>query len=81
MSFSTAPKTFLKLLLWAGLFGLPAGWFCGKLLRERLSGAVDLGPTNLLPGFGLVVVVGLITVLSQTVRATLINPADVLRRE
>ena len=77
----TLSKTFLKLLLWAGLIGLPAGWFCGKLLRERLVDAVDLGPGNLLLGFGLVVLVGLATVLSQTVRAIWVNPADVLRRE
>lgn len=77
----TVSKTFIKLLLWAGLFGIPAGWFCGKLLRERLFSTVDLGPANLLPGFGLVVMVGLITVLSQTIRAIWINPAEVLRGE
>ncbi|MGV3558651.1 ABC transporter permease [Larkinella arboricola] len=77
----TLSKTFIKLLLWAGLFGLPAGWFCGKLLRDRMASGVDLGPVNLLIGFGLVVLVGGLTVLSQTARATRIKPADVLRGE
>ncbi|MFD1145186.1 ABC transporter permease [Larkinella insperata] len=77
----TLSKTFVKLLLWAGVFGLPAGWFCGKLLRDRMASGVDLGPVNLLVGFGLVVLVGGLTVLSQTARATRIKPADVLRGE
>jgi ABC-type antimicrobial peptide transport system permease subunit len=77
----TLSKTFINLLLWAGLFGLPAGWFCGTLLRQRVSTQVDLGPANLLLGFGLVALVGILTILSQTFQATRIKPADVLRSE
>ena len=72
-------KDFGKLLLWSGVFGLPAGWFCGTLLRNRMGNAVDLGPYNLLLAFGLVFFVGLLTVLSQTLWAGQINPAEVLK--
>jgi ABC-type antimicrobial peptide transport system permease subunit len=77
----TISRSFVKLLLWAGLLGLPAGWFCGTLLRQRLSTQVNLGPVNLLVGFGLVALVGIVTILSQTLQATRIKPADVLRGE
>ena len=72
-------KDFGKLLLWSGVFGLPAGWFCGTLLRNKMGESVDLGPYNLLIAFGLVFFVGLLTVLSQTLRAGQINPAEVLK--
>ncbi|GAB3909600.1 ABC transporter permease [Larkinella knui] len=77
----TMSKTFVKLLMWAGAFGIPAGWFCGKLLRDRMASSVDLGPENLLMAFGLVSLVAALTVLSQTIRASWIKPADVLRGE
>lgn len=77
----TLSKTFVKLLLWAGGLGLPVGWFCGTLLRDRMAAGADLNPVSLLVGFGLVVLVGGATVLSQTIRATWVKPADVLRGE
>ncbi|GAB3264311.1 ABC transporter permease [Larkinella harenae] len=77
----TLSKAFLKLLLWAGGLGLPVGWFCGTLLRDRMATGADLNPASLLVGFGLVILVGGATVLSQTIRASRIKPADVLRGE
>jgi putative ABC transport system permease protein len=77
----TISKNFGVLILIAGIFGIPAGLFCGNLLRNRMGSNVDLGFTNLLTGFGLVAIVGLITVLSQTIRAGQINPVKVLKTE
>jgi putative ABC transport system permease protein len=77
----TISKNFGVLILIAGIFGVPAGLFCGNLLRNRMGSNVDLGFTNLLTGFGLVAIVGLITVLSQTIRAGQINPVKVLKTE
>jgi len=74
-------KGFGKLLLWAAIPGLPAGWFCGLLLRNRMGNVVQLGPANLMMGLGLVLLAGGLTVLSQTYRASRVNPADVLRGE
>jgi putative ABC transport system permease protein len=75
----TISKNFGFLLLLGGIFGIPAGWFCGNMLRTRMGNKVDLGPSNLLIAFGLVCAVGMITVLSQTIRAGQINPAKVLK--
>ncbi len=75
----TISKDFGKLLLWSGGFGVPAGWLFGTLMRNKMGNAVDVGPYNLLLGFGLVFLVGVFTVLSQTLRASQINPAEVLK--
>jgi putative ABC transport system permease protein len=77
----TVTKNFGMLILVAGLFGIPAGMFCGNLLRNRLGSNVDVGAVNLLIGFGLVAVTGLITVLSQTIRAGQVNPVKILKSE
>lgn len=77
----TVSKNFGKLLLWSGIFGIPAGWFCGTLMRNKMGNSVDLGLHNLLLGFGLVFVVGALTVLSQTLRTSQINPAEVLKSD
>ncbi|WP_247233102.1 ABC transporter permease [Telluribacter sp. SYSU D00476] len=74
-------KNFGVLILNAGLIGVPAGLFGGKLLREEMGSHLDLGLINLSIGFGLVALVGLLTVLSQTIRAGQIEPVKVLKAE
>jgi len=74
-------KNFGILILIAGLIGVPAGLFCGQLLRSEMGNQLDLGLINLSIGFGLVAVLGLLTVLSQTVRAGQVEPVKVLKAE
>ncbi len=75
-------KNFGMLILIAGLIGVPAGLFGGDLIRQDLgSRLVDLSFTNVSIGFGLVAIVGLLTVLSQTIRAAHIEPVKVLKAE
>lgn len=77
----TVTKNFAILILIAGLIGVPAGLFCGQLLRTEMGSQLDLGPINLSIGFGLVAILGLLTVLSQTIRAGQIEPVKVLKAE
>ncbi len=77
----TVTKNLGILILIAGLIGVPAGLFCGQLLRAEMGSQLDLGPINLSIGFGLVAIVGLLTVLSQTIRAGQIEPVKVLKAE
>jgi ABC-type antimicrobial peptide transport system permease subunit len=77
----TVTKNFGILILIAGLIGVPAGLFCGQLLRTEMGSQLDLGLINLTIGFGLVAILGLLTVLSQTVRAGQIEPVKVLKAE
>ncbi|MBC5994990.1 ABC transporter permease [Pontibacter cellulosilyticus] len=77
-----ATKNFGILILLAGLIGVPAGLFGGDLIRQDLgSRLVDLSFKNVSVGFGLVAIVGLLTVLSQTIRAAHVEPVKVLKAE
>jgi putative ABC transport system permease protein len=77
----TVTRNFGLLMLIAGLIGVPAGLICGGLLRSEMGSHFDLGPINISLGFGLVAIVGLLTVLSQTIRAGQIKPVKVLKAE
>ena len=77
----TITKDFVILILIAGLIGVPAGLFCGNLLREEMGSHVDLSFINTSIGFGFVAIVGLLTVLSQTIRAGQIEPVKALKAE
>ncbi|WP_276498951.1 ABC transporter permease [Pontibacter litorisediminis] len=75
-------RNFGILILIAGLIGVPAGLFGGDLIRQDLgSSLVDLSFINVSIGFGLVAIVGLLTVLSQTIRAAHVEPVNVLKAE
>jgi putative ABC transport system permease protein len=77
----TVTRNFGILMLIAGLIGVPAGLFGGDLLRNEMGSYLDLGLINTSIGFGLVAIVGLLTVLSQTIRAGQIEPVKVLKAE
>ena len=74
-------RNFGILILIAGLIGVPAGLFGGDLFRQDLGSLVDLSFINISIGFGLVAIVRLLTVLSQTIRARQIEPVKVLKAE
>lgn len=77
----TVTRNFGILILIAGLIGVPAGLLCGDLLRKEMGSHVDLSFINTSIGFGSVAIVGLLTVLSQTIRAGKIKPVKVLKAE
>ena len=77
----TITQNFGILMLIAGLIGVPAGLFCGDLLREEMGSHLDLSVINISIGFGSVAIVGLLTVLSQTIRAGQVEPVKVLKAE
>jgi putative ABC transport system permease protein len=77
----TITRSFSMLILIAGGIGVPAGLFGGDLLRKEMGSYLDLGFINISIGFGLVALVGLLTVLSQTIRAGQIEPVKVLKAE
>ncbi len=77
----TATQNFGILMLIAGLIGIPLGLFCGDLLSAEMGSHLDLGFINLSIGFGLVAILALLVVLSQTIRAGQIEPVEVLKAE
>ncbi|HLL42129.1 MAG TPA: hypothetical protein VK369_03275, partial [Segetibacter sp.] len=64
-----------------GLIGVPAGLFFGGLLRNETGSPLDLGFINAIIGFGSVAALGLLVVLSQTIRAGQVEPVKVLKAE
>lgn len=78
----TVTKNFGVLMLIAGLIGVPAGFFAGDLIRQDLgSNLVNLSFINISIGFSLVAILGLLIVLSQTIRAGQIEPVKALKAE
>ncbi len=74
-------RNFGILILISGLIGVPAGLFGGDLLRQEMGNDLDLGLINISIGFSSVALVGLLIVLSQTIRAGQIEPVKVLKAE
>jgi len=75
-------RKFGILMLIAGLVGTPLGLFCGDLIKRDLgSSLVNLSFINVSIGFSLVVLLGLLVVLSQTIRVVRIEPVKVLKAE
>jgi len=78
----TITRKFGILMLIAGLIGAPLGVLCGDLIRRDLeSNLINLSFINISIGFGLVALLGLLIVLSQTIRAGQIEPVKVLKAE
>lgn len=78
----TATRNFGILMLLAGFIGVPAGFLVGDLIRQDLgSNLVNLSFGNISIGFCLVAVLGLLIVLSQTIRAGQIKIVKVLKAE
>jgi putative ABC transport system permease protein len=73
--------SFLKWVLAASLLAWPAAWyFMGRWL-ENFAYRIDLAGWMFLLSAGLAVVIALVTVSFQTVKAALKNPVDSLRFE
>lgn len=78
----TVTRNFGILMLIAGLIGVPAGFFAGDLIRQDLgSNLVNLSFINISIGFSLVAILGLLIVLSQSIRAGQIEPVKALKAE
>ena len=78
---SLLSKSFLKLVIIAGLIALPIGYVCGFLFLGIFANHVDIGFDSLIFSFlGLLVLV-LITISSQIFRVATANPVKSLRTE
>lgn len=74
-------KGFGGLIAVAGAIGIPLGLLCAYYLKKALGSNVDMGPLNVFTGFTLVAGAGMIAVLSQTIKAMLVEPVKVLKTE
>ncbi|MGI8635811.1 MAG: FtsX-like permease family protein, partial [Segetibacter sp.] len=78
---SLLSKSFLKLVVIAGLIAMPIGYVVGFMFTHIFANRIDIGFDSLIISFlGLLVLV-LITISSQRFRVATANPADSLRTE
>ena len=74
-------RGFLKLILIAACIALPIGYFVSQLFLQNFAMRINLGMGSLLISLGILLLVGLITIISQTWRAARVNPVKSLRND
>ncbi|MGC4013242.1 MAG: hypothetical protein QM755_01810 [Luteolibacter sp.] len=74
-------KGFIKLLFIAGAIAIPAGYTLGFLFLQNFADRVGFGPGTVLFCFSILLMIGLVTIISQTYKAAGENPVKFLRTE
>ncbi|RYY57956.1 MAG: FtsX-like permease family protein [Chitinophagaceae bacterium] len=74
-------RSFIWLLLIAGIIAVPVGYIASILFLQNFSVRTGFGPAWPLACFSILLVIGLITIISQTFKAAIQNPAHQLRAE
>lgn len=73
--------SFMKLLVLSGVIALPIGYLVSRFFLMNFVNQVSIGVLDLLACFGFLMLVGLLTILPQTWRASQENPSRNLRSE
>jgi putative ABC transport system permease protein len=74
-------KGFLKLLAVSILLAVPAAWFLNNLWLQLIAYRTTLSLSVLLIAISIIVILGVITIGSQTLKAAFTNPANHLRND
>ncbi len=74
-------KGFLRMLAIAALIALPLAWFGNNLWLEMLANHTTIGPLILASGLLMLLTLGCVTIVSQTIRAVHSNPVNNLKNE
>jgi putative ABC transport system permease protein len=74
-------RSFFYLVVIALAIGVPAGYFFANTFLEGFAYKIDITPAILALGAGIIVVLGGLTIMSQTWKAAGLNPAKSLRSE
>ncbi|MBG9377564.1 ABC transporter permease [Panacibacter sp. DH6] len=74
-------KGFVKLIVIAGLIATPVGLILSVLFLQNFPNRVSIGAGTVLVGFIFLLLIGLVTILSNTYRASSANPVKNLRVE
>lgn len=77
----TLSRGFVQLLLIAGAIALPLGYLGGYAILSNFAYHVSIGLETLVTCFGLLLLLGSLTICLQTYRAALMNPVESLRTE
>jgi putative ABC transport system permease protein len=74
-------KDFLKVLAFSVCIGAPLSFFINNFWIQKFPNHVELGLGTVLIGTSTLIIMGLITIGSQTLRASKANPVEVLKSE
>ncbi|MCB0607702.1 MAG: ABC transporter permease [Lewinella sp.] len=74
-------KGYFGMLMAAVVVGLPLSFYLGGQFLQAFAFHIDLNIWVFLPGILLLLILGMLTIGSQTIRAALANPVDNLRSE
>lgn len=74
-------KEFIIMLLLAVCIGVPLSYFVNNLWLQKLTTRVEFGAGTALTGVGILLSLGVITIASQTFRASKTNPVNSLKSE
>jgi len=74
-------KSFIYMMGLAVLIATPLAWFIGKMLLQNIYNRLALKPGFFIIGIFVMLIIGSVTVLSQTWKAANRNPVDSLRYE
>jgi putative ABC transport system permease protein len=74
-------KSFFKVLLIAIAIALPVAWFVNNLWLELIAYHTTFNFTVIISGISILLVLGALTIGSQTLRAAYTNPVDNLKNE
>jgi putative ABC transport system permease protein len=74
-------RSFIKLLVISGFIAIPVGYILSFVFLQNFASRVSFGIGSALTCFFFLLVIGLITIISQTFRASTVNPVKNLRVE
>ena len=74
-------KGFLTMLGLAVLIGVPAAYFINNLWLQLIAYHTNVDITMVLIGVGILILFGVLTIGSQTIRATFVKPVENLKNE
>jgi putative ABC transport system permease protein len=71
----------MVLIAIAVVLGVPASIFLGNIFLDEYAYKIEITPLLVISGISIIVVLGLIIICSQTVKAAISNPVKSLRYE
>jgi putative ABC transport system permease protein len=77
----TISRRFMIMIIGAILITTPVVWIAGEMILQNFYYRVTISIEHFLTGMTCMLVLGLLTIFAQTVRAAYKNPVDTLRYE
>lgn len=74
-------RVYVQVIVMGVVLALPVAWFLGNKFLESMSQRISLNPGLFIPGILFIVLLSLLTIGSQTIRAVFLNPVKGLRTE